>query len=108
MSILTIPIQIKEIILRLPTLKLPLNGFTMYKISIVKGFWFGVIYQVVAADSNFMVSLTYGAFVAGFMLQLCAQIDILKYNIKSVPDLDDNLQHQTIKKCVNHHNDIMK
>lgn len=102
------PAQVKGLIRNLPTLKLPMIGFSMFQISSVKVFWFGVTYQVIAGNSNFMLSMTYDSFVAGLMLQLCSQIDILKQSIKNVPTFDDNLQYQIIKNCVNHQNGISK
>lgn len=106
--IVLIPAQINAVLKLKPFLKLPLNGFTKFVITSQRVYWFGVIYQLFTANVTNIISLTYDSFVAGFMLQLCAQIDILKFNIKSNESPLNDVQYTTIKKLINHHNIIYR
>lgn len=89
-------------------MELVLDGATVYEVTSEKLYWLSFLHETTALTSIFIFGMTYDTFVAGCMLQLCAQIEILKYTIGNIPLLRENLQYPAIVKCVDHHNSIFR
>lgn len=88
--------------------ELLLEDYPAYEITSDRVFWLTYVHQAIAFNSNAIFSMNFDCFVAGCMLQICAQIEILKYKLTRVPLVKNDLQYRAIVKCVVLHNAIIR
>lgn len=81
---------------------------TVYEVSSGMVYWMSYFHQMIGLSNIFVFGVAYDAFVAGCMLQLCAQIEIMNYNIGNISFLEEYLQYSAIVRCVHHHNSILR
>lgn len=89
-------------------MELILKSATVYRVTLKNIYWISYIHQTTALTSIFTFGMACDTFVAGCMLQLCAQIELLKYTIGQISFLSENLQYSAIVRCVDHHNNIFR
>lgn len=102
------PVQIRELINNVPLRKLPWNGFALYDMSSWRVYFLALACELLSVNNNIIVTLSHDSLVAGLLLQLCAQLDILKQQITNIPLRKDSSQFKIISKCVDHHNVIFR
>lgn len=80
------------------------GGFPSFEISSKKLFWLAFFHQVVAVHSMVVFSMNFDMLVVGYMLQICAQIEILEYNVLRISVIKGDCQYRAIVNCIKLHN----
>lgn len=74
-----------------------------YEISSAKVFWFTHVFEMAVIHALLLMFLNFDTFIAGHMLQVTAQIEIIKYKIMSISTLENELVYDAYVGCVKHH-----
>lgn len=77
--------------------------YTIYEITSRKLFWLTLLQQTLVTNVNAVFTTTFDSIITGYMLQICAQLDILKWKLTNVPKLDVDSQYEAIAKCIRLH-----
>lgn len=77
-------------------------------ISSQRAFWIAFAHQVITVNVIAALTMNFDTFIAGYLLQICAQIEILKYKLMKISMLQSELQYQAIVHCVIHHDRIYR
>lgn len=80
-----------------------LPGWYIYEISTSKIYWWTMLHQFLALN-NYCISTTmFDTVVVGIMMQICVQIEIMKYRIFKISSVSNALKYDKIVNCIEHH-----
>ena len=98
------------------TRTLPLYDWVPYDISSTIAFWATMLHQTIALILCANASVAHETLISGFMIQICAQLDILCYRARTLPELLQEAwqysnskedfkmrERQLIREIVHHH-----
>lgn len=97
------------------TRTLPLSDWVPYDLSSIGIFWATMLHQTFGLMICANASVAHETLISGFMIQICAQLDILRYRARRLPDLlreirksgmKTNLkmqEQQLVRDLVHHH-----
>ncbi|NP_001310779.1 Odorant receptor 44 [Cephus cinctus] len=91
---------------------LPFRSWLPYDLSSLKLFWLSYVHQCIAIMAAAYINVATDSFISGLMIQICSQLDILKYRLIKLPRLY-NINHRdeflsSLTHCVLHHEHIFK
>ncbi|XP_020279052.1 odorant receptor Or2-like [Pseudomyrmex gracilis] len=103
------------------TRSLPLSDWVPYRISSTAVYWATVMHQTIGLTVCANASVAHETLVAGFMIQACAQLDILCHRARTLPDSLSNVrkrntskenlktrEQRLVRELVHHHRYIYK
>lgn len=68
------------------TRTLPLSDWVPYNISSTSVFWASILHQTIGLMVCANASVAHETLISGFMIQTCAQLDILCHRARTLPD----------------------
>lgn len=87
---------------------LPVLNWYTYDITSAKIYWLTYLHELICFTLMVMVHVTFDAIVISYMLQLCAQLEILQERLGKIALLDSVEQYKVIIENVNHHTKILR
>lgn len=78
------------------------EGYTTYEIKSRKIYWLTFAHQAVSFNSAIFMTASFDTLIAGYMLQICSQIDVLMSKLRNIATTSE-LQFTAIKSSVNHY-----
>lgn len=88
---------------------LPLTDWHLLNITSPLRFWITYLQQgVFLALCGGTIGATHDTLVAGLMLQICNQSELLCLRLRKLPYLNEKLHYETLIKCVHQHNSIFR
>jgi hypothetical protein len=97
------------------TRTLPLSDWVPYDISSTVAFWASLIHQTIGLMVCANASVAHETLISGFMIQICAQLDIFCHRAYTLPSLlreaqkgstlkeNRKAQEQIIRELIHHH-----
>lgn len=82
---------------------LPLVNWNLQRISSAKVYWLTYLHQIIVTTQIGFLLASYDSLVAGCMLQICSQLEILQSRLQKIQYSQKNQQHELIIECVSHH-----
>lgn len=95
---------------------LPLSDWVPYDISSSTIFWITVLHQTFGLMVCANASVAHETLISGFMIQTCAQLDILNHRARTLPEMlretrrnsiskenSKALERQLVRELVHHH-----
>ncbi|XP_015608389.1 odorant receptor Or1 isoform X2 [Cephus cinctus] len=96
---------------------LPVKVWLPYSLSSLTSFSLSYLYQIWVSMLAAFMATANDTYITGLMIQICAQLDILKYRLLSLPRSGDSERNANssvsqkeiiLKMCIRHHNHIIK
>lgn len=82
------------------------EGCTIYEIKSDRVFWLSYIHQLIVGNATVVMTMNFDTLIAGYMLQISAQLDILKLKLTNISNVQRELQYQAIVQCINRYDFI--
>lgn len=74
-----------------------------FEISSNKLFWMAYLHQLVSTHLSALVTINYDLLIVSYMLQICAQIEILEWNVMKISMYQSELQYCAVVSCIKLH-----
>lgn len=87
---------------------LPYPGWQFYDVSNAKRFWITYVCQVIFTSISGMNIICYDGFLTVLTLYICAQANVVKYRLRSLPFLERNMQYKQLVLIVQEHISIYR
>lgn len=87
---------------------LPMKNVISYRITSKKLYWLTYFHQSSAMMIAAVATIAYDGLISGFMMLICAKLKILKSRLRNLANLNAVSQRESIRKCIQQHNDTSK